>query len=275
MTRLRISIVTPSYNQAQFLERTVRSVLDQQGDFELEYLVHDGGSTDGSLDILRRYEARLDWRSERDKGQIDAINRGLRRTTGDIVGWLNSDDVLLPGALQRVSEVFRRRPETEWLHGECEIIDSNDRPMRRWVAAYKNWCARRYSYAQLVTENFISQMTVFWRRGLLDTVGYLDPAHPLAFDYDYWLRLGQVADPVFIPEPIACFRWYTTSKSGAGFLDQLRQEYQIAVQHAPRRWDLHLRKRWKHARTRTIYRVLAWGRQAVASWTAPVAEGAA
>jgi glycosyltransferase involved in cell wall biosynthesis len=257
VNRLRVSIVTPSFNQAQFVERTILSVLEQRGDFDLDYLVLDGQSTDGTLDILRKYEGRLTWVSEPDGGQVDAINKGLRRVRGDIVGWLNSDDVLLPGALARVVAAFADHPRREWVHGRCEIIDADDRVIRRWISAYKHWCCKRYSYAQLLTENFISQMTVFWRRAVLDEVGYLDTGLKLAFDYDFWLRLAKRGDPVYLPEPVACFRWYDTSKSGSGFDRQFREDYYVATRHAPKRRWLHLLKRFKTARILVAYKVMA------------------
>src|SRR5256885_6129730 len=111
VTRLRISLITPSYNQAQFIERAIASVLCQTGPFDLEYLVFDGGSEDGTLEILHQYHDRLSWQSGRDQGQIDALNTGLRRATGEVVGWLNSDDVLAPGALAKVAEVFTKSAE--------------------------------------------------------------------------------------------------------------------------------------------------------------------
>src|SRR6202000_3209426 len=107
--------------------------LSQSGDFELDYRVIDGASTDGTIEILKRYGDRIAWTSERDKGQVDAINKGLASATGDIVGWLNSDDVLLPGALSRVVAAFTDHPEREWVHGRCVIIDEDDRVVRRWV----------------------------------------------------------------------------------------------------------------------------------------------
>ena len=125
----KISIVTPSFNQAQYLEETIRSVL-LQGYPNLEYFVYDGGSTDGSVDILRRYGAFLDgWVSERDKGQSDAINKGFARCTGEVVNWLCSDDVLLPGALSQVGQAFVERPETEGTRGRREV------PLRRRLRA--------------------------------------------------------------------------------------------------------------------------------------------
>jgi glycosyltransferase involved in cell wall biosynthesis len=255
---LRVSVVTPSFNQAQFIDRTIQSVLGQAGDFDLEYLVMDGGSSDGTLDVLRRYQGRLDWVSEPDAGQSDAINKGLRRVGGDVVGWLNSDDVLRPGALARVTAAFAAHPEAGWVHGRCDIIDPDDRVIRRWLAAYKDWCSRRYSYGRLLTENFICQMTVFWRRSLLDQVGYLDPTLHLAMDYDYWLRLAKLGPPVYIPETVACFRWYPVSKSGAQFRRMFDEELAVAQRHAPDRTWLLRFKRLKAARATAVYRTLAW-----------------
>src|SRR5438270_9856514 len=114
MAGLRISVITPAFNQGAFIERTLNSVLDQTGPFELEYLVMDGGSSDGTLDILRKYENRLRWQSAPDRGQSDAINKGLRQAAGDVVGWLNSDDLLIPGALSRIAAVFAAHPEVDW-----------------------------------------------------------------------------------------------------------------------------------------------------------------
>ena len=260
MSRLRISIITPSYNQARFIERTIESVLRQTGAFDLEYLVLDGGSDDGTPEILRRYDGRLSWESAPDKGQIDAINKGLRRATGEIVGWLNSDDVLAPGALEKVAEAFARRPNLEWVHGRCDIIDAGDRIIRKGVSAYKHWRCRRYSYARLLTENFISQMTVFWRRGILEETGLLDPDLSLAFDYDLWLRFGKRGAPLYIPERIASFRWYETSKSGANFMDQFAEDYAVARRHGLGDGWLHWRKRLKTTQILTVYRIMRWRR---------------
>ncbi len=247
MPPLRISLITPSYNQAAFIGRTIDSVLSQRGDFALDYKVIDGGSTDATVEILRSYGDRLRWVSERDDGQVDAINKGLRGTTGDVVGWVNSDDVLLPDALAKVTTAFLEHPTVEWVHGRCRMIDEHDRTMRSWISAYKHHRCRHHSFHNLLTENYVSQMTAFWRRAVHDEIGYLDPAIDLSFDYDLFLRLAQRGDPIYLEDEIACFRMYETSKSGAGFAAQLDQAAKIAAryQRDVRMWtraSTHLKK---------------------------------
>jgi glycosyltransferase involved in cell wall biosynthesis len=254
---LRISLVTPSFNQGEYIERTIESVLSQRGDFELSYSVIDGGSKDATLSILERYRDRLSFLSEKDGGQVDAINKGLRATTGDIVAWLNSDDVLMPGALAAVADAFRARPELEWLHGRCEIIDAHDRPVRKWVSVYKDMRARRHSFDNLITENYVSQMTAFWRRRVHDQIGFLDESLHFAFDYDLWLRLARRSDPLYLTEKLACFRWYPTSKSGALFERQFREDFAVAERYAKDRPLVLLQKRVKTEAILGIYRGLA------------------
>ncbi len=252
----KVTIVTPSLNQRSFIERAVRSVLDQRGDFDLEYLVHDGGSTDGSLEVLRAFEGRLRLFVEPDTGQSNAINKGLRAATGDIVGWLNSDDLLYPGALARVAEAFRARPDLAWLHGRCEIVDEHDRPIRRWVSAYKDFRCRRFSRRSLLVENYVSQMTVFWRRSAMERVGYLDESMRYSFDYDYWLRLSALGDPVYLPDRIAAFRWYAASKSGSSFERQFAEDQEAFRRHAPAGALLRAHKRMRTAQIVGAYRLM-------------------
>lgn len=253
---MRISLVTPSLGQGRYIERTLRSVLAQRGDFDLEYWVQDGGSTDETLEILRRHGDQLAWRSEPDGGQAEAINHGFRAVSGDVVGWVNSDDLLRPGALDRVARVFRERPDTLWVHGGCDVVDEDDTPIRRWVAAYKDRRCRRFSRRALLLENFISQMTVFWRREVFDRIGYLDESLRYTFDYDFWLRLAALGEPVYLPEPLAAFRWYRESKSGAEFVRQFEEDYTVFLRHAPPdRW-LRARKRLRTAQIVSAYRAL-------------------
>ncbi|MDQ3336694.1 MAG: glycosyltransferase [Myxococcota bacterium] len=258
---MKISIVTPSFNQAHFIERTIESVLSQQGDFELEYRVVDGGSTDGTLDILKRYGDRLTWTSERDNGQVDAINNGLHAATGDVVGWLNSDDVLLPGGLARVAAAFAEH-SAEWVHGRCKIIDEHDREVRRWISAYKHYRCKRHTFENFLTEDYVSQMTTFWRRAAHAEIGYVDPTIRFAFDHDFFLRLAKRGAPIYIEEPIACFRWYETSKSGGGYTVQMRETAELSGRYGGSTWTQARAKLKMHAVV-NIYRLMGYARQAL------------
>jgi glycosyltransferase involved in cell wall biosynthesis len=267
MQRPRFSVITPSFNQGPFIERTVRSVLDQVGDFDLEYLVFDGGSTDSTLDVLRRHEGRLQWTSGPDDGQVDAINNGLRACKGDIIGWVNSDDTLAPGALAGVVDAFRRDPGGLWVHGRSELIDEHDQPIRRLVSEYKHRNCVRYSYDRLLTENFIHQPSVFWRREAMSRAGWLDPTSELAFDYDWFLRLAKLGAPLYVPERYARLRWYEQSKSGAHFMRQLQEAYDIARRHDPDRPWHDMVKRFRIGRIMAAYGLMYAGRRA-AHWSA-------
>jgi glycosyltransferase involved in cell wall biosynthesis len=260
---MRISIVTPSFNQARFIKRTIDSVLSQRGDFELEYRVVDGGSTDGTVELLQSYGKRLTWTSEPDRGQVDAINKGLSKVTGDIASWLNSDDTLLPGALQRIAAVFEQHPETEWVHGRCTIIDEHDREARRWINAYKHFRSRTWSLESFLTENFVSQMTVYWRKTAQDAIGLLDSRLRYAFDYDFFLRLAHRGAPIYLEDPTACFRWYETSKSGTGYVVQMTETADLASASPEATAWTRVRAQAKKTAIIQIYRALGVARGVV------------
>ena len=228
---LKISIITPSFNQGPFIERTIRSVLEQAYP-NLEYIVMDGGSTDGTIDILRKYEGRLTWVSEKDKGQADAINKGIARSNGDIIAYLNSDDIYEPGALGRVAEHFSTHPGTAWLTGKCRIIDEQDREIRQPVTAYKNFLLRHCSYSLLLVTNPVSQPATFWRRSVVREFGLFDETEHLVMDYDYWLRIGKKYPLAVLDEYLAGFRVYATSKTSSSFLTTFRREMALARTHS-------------------------------------------
>ncbi len=210
----RISIVTPSFNQACYLEETMQSVLDQ-GYPNLEYIVIDGGSTDGSADIIRKYETSLAyWVSEPDRGQTHAINKGMARASGDIVAYLNSDDYYLPGTLHRVARAFAARPEADLFHGRCRIVDeqgtaTGERVGR--ISSYEEvldlwgvWWQRR---------NYV-QPEVFWTKRIADRIGPFREELFFVMDWEYWTRIfGAGGKPAFIDEELACFRLHRNQKS--------------------------------------------------------------
>jgi glycosyltransferase involved in cell wall biosynthesis len=227
----KISIITPTLNQGRFIERTIDSVLDQNYP-ALEYLVIDGGSTDGTLEVLKQYGQRLKWISEKDEGQADAINKGIRLATGDIVAYLNSDDVYEPGAFLRVAEYFSSHPEAMWLTGKCRIIDEQDREIRGMITAYKKFLLRHYSYEMLLVTNPVSQPATFWRRGLIREFGLFDKNEHLVMDYEYWLRIGRRYVPGILDAYLARFRVHERAKTASTNFSNFKEELAVAKKYS-------------------------------------------
>ena len=203
-----ISIITPSFNQARFIETTIRSVLDQ--DYPaLEYIIVDGGSRDGSVEIIQRYADRLAWWvSEHDKGQTDAINKGFSQAKGEILAWLNSDDTYEPGTLSAVADFFTQHPETGLVYANTNFINENGRKIGRFPAAQTDYPRLRQGYVH------IPQQAAFFRADQWRQVGPLDPDFYFAMDYDLWVRLAKLARPVYLPRQTwANFRLHTSGKT--------------------------------------------------------------
>jgi len=203
----KISIVTPSYNQAEYLEETILSVLNQRYP-NLEYIIVDGGSTDGSVEIIKKYEDRLAWWvSEKDDGQTQAINKGLARATGEIVAYLNSDDVYLPGALYAVSDYFRKHPNCLWLSGGS-IIYGKGIDIEIWNPKIPD------NQAEWLLHNIIPQQSTFWKKILMDQYGMFDETYSYSMDYEYWVRFITYGIKYnIINLPLAAYRFHDTSKS--------------------------------------------------------------
>ena len=202
-----VSIVTPSFNQAPYLEATIRSVLEQDYP-DIEYIIVDGGSTDGSVDIIRRYVDRLAWwASEADKGQTDALNKGFAHARGEILAWLNSDDTYQPGAVSEAAAFLRSRPEVGLVYGDANFIDENGKLIGRFPAAQTDYRRLRRGYVH------IPQQAAFFRADLWRKVGPLDPSFYFAMDYDLWVRLAALAPIHYVPRTWANFRLHTQGKT--------------------------------------------------------------
>lgn len=187
-----VSIVTPSYNQAAYLETAMQSVL-QQDYPNIEYLVADGGSTDGSVDIIQSHSRELSWWvSEKDQGQADGTNKGFRRAKGEIIGWLNSDDVYKPGAVAGAMAAFQANPQAGMVFSDVDSIDASGQLINIMRFGPR-------TLADLMAFKIISQPGVFMRRSLLEQVGYLDPAYHLLLDHHLWLRMGLHAPLAYMP----------------------------------------------------------------------------
>ncbi len=231
----RISLITPSFNQASFLEDALRSALDQAYP-ELEYIVIDGGSSDGSVDLLDRYADRLAYVcSEPDRGQSHAINKGFARATGEVFGWLCGDDLLVPGTLWRVGHHFATHPDCRWLSGAGEFVNlgNGDRRIRPAGLADRDALLRYWRYGE--PDHYLAQPSTFWHRDLWEGSGGLIEAHHLAMDYDLWLRFQERANLHVIDDVLSISRLHAACKTVASRREQVREMMRCAYQAAKRR----------------------------------------
>jgi len=202
-----VSIITPSFNQARYLEATILSVLEQ-GYTNLEYIIVDGGSTDGSVDIIKKYANRLAWwASEPDKGQTDAINKGFARAKGDILAWINSDDTYDPGAVSAAVNYFQTHPNVGLVYGDTHFINEQGQVIGKFNARQTDHQRLRQGYVH------IPQQAAFFRSDLWREVGPLDPSFYFAMDYDLWVRLSARAPVHYTPQMWANFRLHSSGKT--------------------------------------------------------------
>lgn len=224
-----MTIVTASFNAEATIAATLASVAGQDYPGELEHVVVDGGSADGTMDVVRGCGLRHV--SEPDRGLTHALNKGIAMARGEVVASLNADDTYLPGALRRVGEAFAARPEAEWLTGRCVIVDDRGHEIRRGVTAYKDLFLRRHSFRLFLVHNYISSPATFVRRSALEALGGYDERFRYSADYDMWLRLGRRGDPVVLGERLATFRMAGASMSLTGFEDQFAEHALNAREH--------------------------------------------
>jgi len=216
----KITIITPSYNQAEYLEATIKSVLDQNY-ANLEYIIIDGGSTDGSVEIIKRYTDHLAyWVSEPDDGQSHAINKGLQRATGEWIGWQNSDDVYYPNAFKLVARKIAKNSQLDLIIGDINLIDETGNVIRdmRYV---------KPTYQSLLAEGMVlTNQAAFWKRNLHQRLGWLDEALHYGFDYEWFLRiLAETKRATHIPEVIGALRYHDNTKTSQ-YQQKFIEEYQ-------------------------------------------------
>jgi len=226
----KISIITPSFNQGQFIQETIDSVLNQNYP-NLEYIVMDGGSTDNTVNILKSYRNKLKWASKKDKGQTDAINKGIKKSTGKIISYINSDDVMLPNTLHTVAEYFLDHDDAMWLTGDYFIIDADGNKIQSFVANYKKilriWPAKEV----LSIANFIIQPSTFWRRSLMDEIGLFDSSLHYCMDFDYWMRAIMHYPLHILPNYFSLFRIHGDSKGGVLYEKQFNEEHELVKRY--------------------------------------------
>lgn len=254
---MKISIVTPSYNQGEFIEDTILSVLSQEGDFFIEYFIMDGGSTDNTLEILKHYEKKIGknqfcfkcrgidfkWVSEKDKGQTHAINKGFHQATGDIVAWINSDDMYFTNAFNLVANKFLENPDYDFIFGDGDVIDKSGGLQWEWLSRpYNLSLLKSYHFLWNDFTNYILQQGTFWKKSVFEKIGFLDESFHFAMDLEFWIRAGtmglifkhlpkklgkfrkisgtkSLSDPlVFWPDMLEIFRIYNGEKNMSPFL---------------------------------------------------------
>lgn len=232
----RISIVIPSYQQGQFIGQTLASLLDQHYP-DLQIIVQDGGSTDQTVVVLKKFGKQIQWQSEKDKGQTDAINKGLRKTSGEIVGYLNSDDMLLPGSLSLIAQTFQGNPTCQWLTGDYEIVDAAGKKRDSGIVFYKflqRFLMRIFPFLQkplLSINNPIIQPSTFWRREFGQKVGDFRENLRYTMDYDWWWRAWAIQAPYFVGQKLSAFRVHQASKGGSQYAQQMAEQLKVAQKY--------------------------------------------
>ncbi|MBI2617140.1 glycosyltransferase [Candidatus Gottesmanbacteria bacterium] len=236
----RITLITPSFNQGTFIEKTIQSVLSQKYP-NLEYIILDGGSQDETLQILQKYKRKIRYVSKKDSGQSNAINQGIRNTSGKIIGYLNSDDYLEKDALYNIAVFFMKEKHIMWVTGKCHIVDSTGQEVRKLITVYKNSFLKffRHRWAFYIVQ-YISQPATFWRRSIVDKIGLFDENLHYDMDFDYWIRIWKKYPLGFLDTYLASYRVHPFSKAVSSPETQFQTSSKILEKHIHSRLILFL-----------------------------------
>src|SRR5258708_898724 len=253
-------IATPSFNQAQFIEETLQSVMNQ--DQKLDYWVIDGASKDKTKKILKKFDKQLHWVSEKDNGQADAINKAVKKfklkvtKENTIFAYINSDDYYLPGAFKKVSAAFQANPEAQWLVGDCQIVNVKGKKIQQFIGWYK-WLVRKFYFPQLVfILNHFPHPAVFIRGTAVRKVGKFNDQLHYVMDYEYWLRFQRrFGSPLFLDQELAAFRIHNNSKGGTQFVRHFAEQYQVVCRFT-RKSILLFAHKLHNVVTSTIYQII-------------------
>lgn len=227
----RVSVITAVKNGERFIRQTIESVLSQKGTFELEYIIRDGCSTDGTIDIIKEYGDKIILISKKDGSPQEAINAGMNMATGDIGCWLNADDIFMSDTLQKVVKAFSKHPDRGWVYGRCNIVDQNNKEIRKPITWYKNLIGYFYSKNILLCENYINQPATFWKMNLWGQVCPLSKKYKAAWDYELWLKMANDSKAIHIRSYLASFRRFEGTISETHFEKQFVEEVEISKKH--------------------------------------------
>lgn len=227
----KISIVIPSYNKVDYIEETLLSIFSQNYK-NLEIIIQDGNSTDGSLEIIKKYAKRypkkVRWESKKDKGQVDAINKGMAKATGDILSFINADDIYEKNALEIVGNTFLQKPDTLWLAGRGAVIDKDGKQIYKVITSYKNNLLKINRYPFLLMVNYFMQPSVFFGKRAFKKFGPFNKTDPEVVEYDFWLKLGKIKMPRVVDKKLSSFRLTNNTISSRLYKKMLSADYSIA-----------------------------------------------
>lgn len=230
----KISIIIPSFNKALYIEATLCSIVNQDYP-NLEVIIQDGGSTDGTVEIIKKFATRypklFQWESKKDKGQVDAINKGFSKATGSLLAYINADDVYKEGVLLEVGRSFEKYSNTLWITGYGDIIDKDGKVQSSLVTNYKNILLEKNSYSLLLIVNYITQPSTFLSRKAFEEFGPFKGTKKYVMEYDLWLRLGKVQMPFVIKKTLSSFRLTSDNISASSAKELLKIDNQLAAQY--------------------------------------------